>query len=233
MAWEIRLDEEDGVAVEGARPGGATTAIICLPRISNLTDFDQLDAADWITTPVRRLYDTIILPGTKNTVADLEWLRERGLDTWILRQRAAGAQVTGVCGGYQMLGRGITEDGVTAKGLGLLPVDTLMQPEKTVRRVRASVDGAGFDAYEIHVGETRVDAGSTPFALLEDGRAEGVRHGRCAGTYLHDALRAAPVMASLGLAARAEGRSRDEQYNALANWFDTSANTRLFEKLFL
>ena len=230
MAHGIRLDEEDAVSVEEARPSGAEVAIIRLPRISNFTDFDRIDA-DWITGPVRVLYSHVIIPGTKNTVGDLEWLHARGIDQWIDRQHAAGAQIVGVCGGYQMMGESITEDNKTVEGLGLLPVETVMRPEKTVRRVAAAANGTTFDAYEIHMGETNVSADSAPFATV-NGSPEGIRVGRCTGTYLHDALRSDAVLSTLGIKAR-PAVNKQQTYDDLAGWFEHNANTRQFEELYL
>lgn len=227
-ADDISLDEEDAVTVEATRAGGADVAIIRLPRISNFTDFDRIQA-DWIDRPARLLYSHVIIPGTKNTTGDLEWMRARGLDNWLTQQHAAGARIIGVCGGYQILGESITEDGQTVRGLGLLPVHTVMQPEKTVRRVAAN--GGAFDAYEIHMGETAVPAGVEPFAMI-DGSPEGIRHGRCIGTYLHDALRSDSVLAELQIAAR-PAAVKAQTYEALADWFEQNADTRLFEELYL
>ena len=229
-AEHIRLDEEDAVTVEAARTTGADVAIVRLPRISNFTDFDRIEA-DWIAEPVRLLYSHVIIPGTKNTIADLEWMRSRSLDRWIHRQHAAGAQIIGVCGGYQILGESITDEERTVRGLALLPVETVMQPEKTVRRVAAATNGTAFDAYEIHLGETSVPSDAEPFATL-NGTNEGIRSGRCAGTYLHDALRCDAILSSLGIRAR-EPASKQRTYDDLADWFDRSANTRLFEELYL
>lgn len=229
-APQIRLDEEDAVSVEAHGVTGSEVAIVRLPRISNFTDFESIDA-DWVSEPGRLLYSHVILPGTKNTTGDLRWMRERGLDAWVLRQHAAGAQIIGVCGGYQMMGETITEAGRSCLGLGLLPVDTVMQEEKTVRRVAASVHGGTFEAYEIHMGQTEIRPGTECFAVV-DGNREGVRSGRCVGSYLHDALRSPAVLRELGLPFRT-GTSRDESFDALACWFEQYADTRLFEEAYL
>ncbi|MBY0375459.1 MAG: cobyric acid synthase, partial [Bryobacteraceae bacterium] len=102
-AMDIHLDEEDGVAVDGRRAAASDVAILRFPRISNLTDFRLLPDASWIDAPQDRQFHCVILPGTKNTLADLGWLRERKLDDWVQRQLKGGARVVGVCGGYQML----------------------------------------------------------------------------------------------------------------------------------
>ncbi|HYO83144.1 MAG TPA: hypothetical protein VES20_17185, partial [Bryobacteraceae bacterium] len=188
-------------------------------------------AADWIGDPVRLLYSHVLIPGTKNTTADLAWLRAKGLDTWIQRQHAAGATVIGVCGGYQMLGQSVLEDGRTHQGLALLPVETVMRADKTVRQVAGTLNGTPFDAYEIHVGQTTTPLNAVPFAFV-DGRPEGIRYNRCIGTYLHDALRADCVLAELGLAAEPAHRP-DASYDQLAEWFAAHADIRLFEDQYL
>ena len=219
----IRLQAEDGVSLDEVRAVETTVAVVRLPHISNFTDFDSLRVR-WVERPDDRRYTHVILPGTKNTTGDLEWLRQRHLDEWILRQHAEGAKVIGICGGYQMLGESI--DGVD--GLGLLPVRTIMLPDKTVRRVRAqTASGREFDAYEIHMGETESRA-SEPFAYLDTG-PEGVRSDRCIGTYLHGALQDPGVCGELGLSYE----PCDAPYEALAEWFELNADMKLFEELYL
>lgn len=220
---DIDLDEEDSVCLDDT-PNGGSVAIVHFPRISNFTDFDRIAGATWVTTPDHRWYDAVILPGTKNSTGDLQWLRDTGLDSWVLRQHAAGAKVIGVCGGYQMMGRSV--DG--HPGLGLLPVDTTMLPEKIVRPVRAQLDGTSFDAYEIHMGVTQTPIEREPFAHV-NGEPEGIRCGSCFGTYLHDALRSDAVLQLFGLHVR----DRVPPYDRLASWFASNANVRLFEDLYL
>ena len=94
--------------------------------------------------------------------------------------------------------------------------------------MRAQVHGEAFGAYEIHMGVTETLADSDPFALV-DGHPEGISHGRCFGTYLHDALRADAVLRRFGL----EAANREPPYDLLASWFDENANIRLFEELYL
>lgn len=227
----IRLEDEDAVALEGAGGCGAETAILRLPHISNFTDFDRVQA-DWIADPVRRLYSHVILPGTKNTTGDLDWMRSRGLDEWVVRQHAAGAMIIGICGGYQILGESIEEDGRVHRGLGLLPASTVMQAEKTVRRVTATTPGgARYEAYEIHAGKTHTEVGAAPFAWIGV-RPEGLRVGRCYGTYLHGALRSDRVAAELGLNMDC-AEPKEKTYDALAAWFDQHADTARFMELYL
>jgi adenosylcobyric acid synthase len=228
FAPDISLPAEDGVSLDDEN-GISEVAVVRLPRISNFTDFDRLQVR-WIEGPDRTLYSHVILPGTKNTTGDLEWLRSRGLDAWIRRQYAAGAVVIGICGGYQMLGERIEENGRAYEGLGLLPVSTVMQPEKTVRRVHAHTPaGAKFGAYEIHMGQTSGEC--NPFAFIED-KPEGARANRCIGTYLHGALEDEQVCIELDL-NRARKQVAEDPYDQLAAWFETNADTRLFEELYL
>ena len=238
---DARLDEEDSVALDrnGAR-GTSRIAILQFPRISNFTDFRLIPDACWVTAPVDRRFDTVILPGTKNTIADLEWMRKQGLDEWVLRQHAEGANILGICGGYQMLGTSIADpdsvesDRGSADGLALLPVTTVLRPEKTTRAVAAeSPAGARFEAYEIHMGATERPHDFTPFARLSNGEPEGIRVGQCAGTYLHGALENATLLNELFGYAIPEPPSKEKTYDDLADWFIAHANMELFAELYL
>ena len=140
--------------------------------------------------------DVVILPGTKSTLDDLVWLRQSGLEAAILKLAAAGVPVVGICGGYQMLGRTLSDPegteggtpGAVCRGLGLLPADTVFCADKTRTRVEAEAlagpfAGAKLEGYEIHMGQTRVEG--APFCRLADGRPEGCAAGHVYGTYLH------------------------------------------------
>ena len=176
-------------------------AILRLPHVSNFTDFIPLEQhpllgvryvqrARQLGTP-----DLVILPGTKNTMADLRWLRESGLEACILKLSAKGTPVLGVCGGYQMLGHTLADpDGeesgtpCTLPGLGLLPTDTVFNAEKHLSQTNSTVEaipfaGTKLTGYEIHAGRTTV-AGS-PFCILSDGTPEGCVQANVFGTYLH------------------------------------------------
>src|SRR5262249_23094444 len=110
---DLELDAEDTLALRtqpsAPAPPGAHTAIVRLPQLSNATDFRLLTWAEWITAPRPDRYDFIILPGSKNTIADLSWLRHVGLADWLVEQHRRGTTVIGICGGYQMLGRTISD----------------------------------------------------------------------------------------------------------------------------
>ncbi len=200
----LDLDEEDSMAPslrQKAAHKAVDIAVIRLPRISNFTDFSPLDShpmlgVRYVDRPEGLGQpDMLVLPGTKSTVGDLLWLRKTGLADAIISLAGSGTPVLGVCGGYQMLGRTLTDpDGTEGggpgpvQGLGLLPVDTVFGPEKTRVRVRGvtlagPVAGARVEGYEIHTGNTTADGPA--FCRLDDGRMDGCVRGSVCGTYLH------------------------------------------------
>lgn len=174
-------------------------AVIRLPRISNFTDFTALSTEPGVSvryvTKVQELGepDLIILPGTKSTIRDMEWLRATGLEAKILQKHHAGTMIIGICGGYQMLGESIVDEsgaetvpGTAARGLGLLPLVTEFAEEKTRSRVTEALSGLSgvfselngktVTGYEIHMGRTYA-AGS------ENRYIDSV--GDVFGTYIH------------------------------------------------
>jgi adenosylcobyric acid synthase len=177
---DINIAQEDSVSLEQLeskeRPAQIDIAVIRLPHISNFDDFDPLDKENGVrvryVNSVEGLNhpDLIILPGSKTTVSDLNWLKGKGLASRIAELHQAGAFIIGICGGYQMLGRYINdpegvESGVRqSEGLGLLPITTAFLPTKETHQVRGSViagrgllaeaRGVIFAGYEIHMGRT-------------------------------------------------------------------------------
>ena len=175
-------------------------AVVRLPHISNFTDFMPLEQHPLLgvryVQNVRKLGspDLIILPGTKNTVADLLWLRQCGLEAAVQKLAKRGTPILGVCGGYQMLGRTLddtlgSESGQpqTLRGLALLPTDTVFTAEKHRAQVTATAAapfaGASLTGYEIHTGRTAVQGSA--FCTQADGTPEGCVQGAVFGTYLH------------------------------------------------
>ncbi len=228
---------EDALDLDGRRPGPAGArldlAVVRLPRIANFDDVEPLAREPGVRVRFAAApgdlagADLIVLPGSKSTIADLAWLRARGLDRAVVGAAARGTPVLGLCGGYQMLGRRLldpdrVESPVTAaRGLGLLPVETTFRPVKTTQRVRARVEpGAGplaaaageeIGAYEIHMGVSRVGRAARPFRVVTRGgrpvdEPEGAvgRRGTVLGTYLHGLFADGPVRRALlgRLAAR-------------------------------
>ena len=231
---DVYLDPEDSLAI-GTRPTapappGGRTAIVKFPRLSNATDFRLLTWADWITSPPACAYDFVILPGSKNTLLDLAWLRKTGLADWIVSQYRQGATILGICGGYQMLGQRIDdpftmETGGEADGLGLLPMTTTLMGQKRTRAVAArTACGVEFGGYEIHLGHT-TPVGSAeilPFATLEDGLPDGAVSPGVIGTYLHGALEHPGVCAELFGIDPPVVTSKAREYERLADWFETN-----------
>ncbi|MDR1978342.1 MAG: cobyric acid synthase [Synergistaceae bacterium] len=217
MPWtpDIRVAGEDSLSIRWtARPENPSLVIgvVRLPYISNHTDFEAFAAEPDVElvqvdehTPFRRL-DAVIIPGTKSTVQDMKALRDSGLAERLVEFHAKGGFLFGLCGGYQMLGRHIDDrhlrDNDTLReieGLGLLPVVTTFEAEKTTVRssgwaihpALCTADGPkiGVEGYEIHFGETLrlEDARFHPLFVLngnEDGTADPEL--RAAGTYLHN-----------------------------------------------
>jgi adenosylcobyric acid synthase len=229
---DIQLDAEDSLAVTtrptSTAPPGARTAIVNFPRLSNATDFRLLTWAEWVDAPPEGRYDFIILPGSKNTIADLAWLREAGLEDWILQQHKSGAVVVGICGGYQMLGRTIDDPDAMesvsggAKGLGLLAAGTQLSRVKRTRPVAATTaGGVRFGGYEIHLGVTTLECrdGEAPFARLEDGSVDGIRGRGIVGTYLHGAFEDPQVCAEVFNIDPPAATPKRDHYQRLAAWF--------------
>jgi adenosylcobyric acid synthase len=175
-------------------------AVPLLPFISNFDDLDPLRLEPGVSLemigPGRPLpgdADAILLPGSKATIADLEAFRTAGWDVDLAAHIRRGGLGLGLCGGFQMLGRSISDpDGIegpprTVNGLGHLDFSTVLTGEKQLRRVSGTACGAPFAGYEMHVGRTEGPALSSPFLLLDDGRHDGAvsANGRVAGCYVH------------------------------------------------
>ncbi|HET9517124.1 MAG TPA: cobyric acid synthase [Actinoplanes sp.] len=203
---ELWLDGEDSLAYgrvlgRPAAPRGRQwlrVAVVRLPRLSNATDAEALASEPGVqvrlTVEPAELADVdlIVLPGSKATVSDLDWLRATGLADAVLAHAAAGRPVLGVCGGFQMLGNVIHDDVESRRGsvpgLGLLPVEVTFGATKTLARCVGSAWGAvPVTGYEIHHGYV---SGGTPTPLLTyaDGRPEGAVAGNVFGTHWHGAF---------------------------------------------
>ncbi len=215
LASAGRLPAEDSVPLQQATSSASAGIRIAVPMLAHISNFDDLDplrAEPDVTVqfippgqPIPLDIDAIILPGTKSTLSDLAMLRGLGWDIDIAAVARAGGRVLGLCGGYQILGRTISDtsgtDGLVATqpGLALLNVDTVMEPEKTLARKTgvSPVYRSRVDGYEIHLGRTNGPDCLRPMAQFE-GINEGAKseNGRIEGTYLHgifasDAFRAA------------------------------------------
>ena len=226
---DLGLDEEDGLALEdrpsarrrwkileSASSRALRIGVIALPHMANFTDFDPLALEPSVSLAFLEhademaAADFLILPGSKQTVDDLQWLERRDFAWELRRLHERGVPIIGICGGFQMLGRsvedphGIENQGKprVRTGLNLLPLRTVLGTEKFVRRVRGRLcsypfdrpftSNTRFEGYEIHVGETFYDSGVRPLAkitregvlgTIDDGAIDP--SGRVMGTYVH------------------------------------------------
>jgi adenosylcobyric acid synthase len=208
------LPSEDSVVLERLAAGEARALKVAVPvlgRIANFDDLDPLRAEPQVEVVFLRPGESlppdaglVVIPGSKSTIGDLIRFRENGWDRDLVEHRRRGGHVVGLCGGYQMLGRIVRDpDGIEgsvreAEGLGLLDIETVMEPEKTVRNVAAHSAhfGLPLEGYEIHLGRTSGPDCLRP-AVMINGVADGAASadGKVFGTYLHglfgaDAFRA-------------------------------------------
>ena len=237
MVWQHGLPEEDGVFDERAGAPGAvrlTIAVVAYPRISNLDEFQPLANVPgvrlrWARTPAELAgADWVLLPGSKNTAADLRWLRAQGLDRAVAAHAGQGGIVLGICGGLQMLGEALIDPQDIAgngPGLGLLPLVTQFAPDKTVRHAKVSfgelagpwapLSGLGVRGYEIHQGQTMQHAGMAAGRVaLPDGLGWQNAQGNVLGVYLHGLFEDAGVLQAL---FGAEARTLDSVFDGLAD----------------
>ncbi len=249
-----------GTGVSSLPPGGAIAArggpapltqicIVAYPRISNLDEYQPLKNIPgvhlkWVRSPSEinalKPTDWIILPGSKNTSGDLAWLRSQGLDAAVARHAGQGGAVLGVCGGLQMLGEALIDphgvDG-NAPGLGLLPLVTVFEADKTVRHTRSrfspSMNGAwsalaGVEVagYEIHHGQTQphaamVAAGNVAQEVLSEGLAWQSPQGNVLGLYLHGLFEdAAALQALFGTRFSKPVPTLDTVFDGLADFIE-------------
>ena len=261
---KLELDDEDSLSekIHSACDGVIDVAVIKLPKIANFTDFDvfrqyegvsvrYVSSLNQLGTP-----DLLFLPGTKSTLADLQWLRESGLEAAVKRLAGDGVPVFGICGGYQMLGASVSdpdgaEGGGEREGIGLLPLATVFSPQKTRSRTAGKItcregffsalDGCRFSGYEIHMGISQCRGNA--FTELPDGRAEGCYAGNVCGSYVHGIFDSREVSEALvralysrkGLSYGGTGIDRDSfrqsQYDLLADTVRRNADMDLIYRI--
>jgi adenosylcobyric acid synthase len=226
-AENLWIDAEDSLGTIADAPVGRpgppvggewlTVAAIRLPRISNSTDVEALAcepgvSVRWVTDPSRLAgADLVVLPGSKSTVTDLDWLRRTGIADSLIDRAARGRPIFGICGGYQMLGRCIEDDvesGLgTVAGLGLLDLDIRFAQPKVLRRASGSAGPMPVQGYEIHHGRV-IRTGDAPLLHTDDGLAEGSVRGTVSGTHWHGLLESNDFRRSfLAAVARQSGRT--------------------------
>lgn len=241
LPWhpDLWLDSEDALDLAGRRSAtdvARRVAVVRFPRISNFTDVDALGLEpDLDVTFVSRPgdladADLVVLPGTRATLADLAWLRDRGLDRAVVEHARAGRPVLGVCGGYQMLGTWVEDvegiegpAGVRAEGLGLLDATTTFEGEKVLALPSGRALGESTRGYEIHHGRV-TRRGGEEFL-------DGTRNGAVFGTLWHgslesDAFRGAFLRETLGLpgASASFAAARERRIDVLADLVEEYAD---------
>ncbi len=207
----LDIDDEDSLSdrlTQTQKGAGVDVAVIHLPHISNFTDFSVFERMEGVSLRYVQKAgmlgepDLILLPGTKNTMDDLQWLRESGMEALILRQAEKKTPVIGICGGFQMLGSVMedpygVEHGGSMRGMGLLDTKTVFSKAKTRTQITGRMErgtglwegweGQEVTGYEIHMGETENLGGCLELIRLSDGRLDGLSNedGSVLGSYLH------------------------------------------------
>ena len=210
----IQVEDEDSLTERFEKTqdvGLIDIAVIRVPRISNFTDFNPFESIPgvslrYVKTPSElKNPDMIILPGTKNTMDDLKWMRESGMETAVMKEASRGKFIFGICGGYQMLGESLSdplgvEAGGTMKGMGLLPMETVFAENKTRTRVSgkfsqieveiSELSGVELEGYDIHMGESRLSGNAKSATYISDcvsgiEKVDGAYCGNVCGTYVH------------------------------------------------
>ncbi|MEJ2757181.1 MAG: cobyric acid synthase [Anaerolineales bacterium] len=265
------IPEEDAVAIEGQNTPRSTAdeidiAVVRLPLISNFDDFDPLKAEPGVSVryidSLQQIGDAsaVILPGSKSTISDLNWLVSLGLFDALIEYALNGGAVVGICGGYQMLGRLIHDpEQVESQrevmvGLSLLPTETFFQPVKATHQAQAAVQGGEgwlaklhgerLHGYEIHMGETKLIEGA-PWLEIEQRSGEAVSvadgafnyHGRVWGCYLHGIFQNERFrrawLRSLGWQGEDSGQlfSLEESFDRLADHLEASLQLDMLDEI--
>jgi len=204
---DIYIEEEDSVMLHTkshfAEEGKVNLAVVLLQHMSNFTDFNPLEQDERIhlfytNQPGDMEHaDIIIIPGTKSTLSDLQVLRNEGMAQAIIRAKNQGKTVLGICGGYQMMGtllsdpQGIESNIRQLPGLGLLPVNTILEGEKITKQVKFTFGKGSIPCtgYEIHNGRTEFcSPDSESLNIFDDGSEDGCILGNSLGTYIHGIL---------------------------------------------
>ncbi len=232
---QVDIDDEDSLSDRFSRQGSLgliDIAVIKLPRISNFTDFNALEhiegASVRYVSGVSELGnpDLVIIPGSKNTMGDLKWMRENGLEVCIQKHAAKNKPVFGICGGYQMLCENLSdpygvEYGGEMKGMGLLKSGTVFEKEKTRTRVTGifgnvegifkGLSGKTFEGYEIHMGYTASEAGNEGNSSLSNlteingnEKPDGMQNGNIYGTYVHGVFDSDEILSEIAVALMKE-----------------------------
>lgn len=259
LPWlnNLAVEAEDSVVIENPRktPENETTpaiAVIRIPHISNFTDFDPLSGISGISVQFLEQpqdlsrYQSVILPGSKNTRFDLDWLHKTGWSNILKKFADNGGHILGICGGYQMLGisvhdpDGLEGDPGTSAGIGLLALETILEAPKTTTLSAFEWEGVEAKGYEIHMGKTRLLKGKHLLTITEqNGKScfeeDGAVSERLSviGTYLHGFFDTPGItrlwldkigLSNLEVSDYPGPVQRDLAYNRLARHFESNVN---------
>lgn len=254
-ADHFHIDEEDSVALKTKKNKSEkdkiNIGVVLLRHISNFTDFNRLEKDERVNLFYAKDPDDlddariVIVPGSKNTISDILYLRKSGMADAVIKAKKEGKTVIGICGGYQILGRSVSDPfGVEGNileipGLGLLPVSTVITKEKTTRQVsfRFLNDDRECQGYEIHMGMTE---SGNPLNVLSDGTPEGCfTESGCFGSYIHGILDndavidyfLAPFLKTKEISSTNWKEERERQYDLLAQWLRTHLDISQIYKL--
>jgi adenosylcobyric acid synthase len=224
--------------------------ILGLPGRSSSGEFALLGEAEYVTEPTRYDPDVVILPPTSSTLGDLLWMKRTGLDRWVLDRRKEGTAIWGLGGGCHMLGRFVsdpsssTPERMRVPGLGLLPMQTDILPDRGLEEVTAKLADKDIE-FQVSVPRAPIEslaAGPSPFATI-GGQPEGFRQRGIVGTIFEGSLKSQAVLAELldeVLQRRSRpaktvesAATREEHYEKLADWFEEYAGIGLFDELYL
>ncbi|MBI9058198.1 MAG: cobyric acid synthase [Labilibaculum sp.] len=251
---DIHIEEEDSVSLEKKSTKSSDNkincAVIILPRMANFTDFDVLEHDPRIhlfytNNPLEiEAADIVIIPGSKNTISDLQELKQNGVALSIIKAHKNGKKLIGICGGYQMMGEKITDpmgiegDIKEISGLGILPVETSITNDKLTEQCLFSFKNNKKDCtgYEIHMGATKAKTEEQPLNILNNGKTDGyLLNQNCWGSYIHGILDNSIVIEDLlsGFDSAITDRFdyqefKENQYNKLANLIRENIDMDLF-----
>ncbi|MDD2665946.1 MAG: cobyric acid synthase [Methanocellales archaeon] len=252
---DLHLPEEDSLSLKN-QDEHFDVGVIRLPHMSNFTDFDALTLEGLKVRYISREGEikrasVLIIPGTKNTILDLKWLREQGRDHAIVQAANDGRVIIGICGGYQMLGKriidsGFENNGEEIDGLGLLDVVTRFDSyTKITERIKGTIVGNGIleefqgkeiTGYEIHMGQTSTSL--KPCFIIDRGGKtiqDGAINGSVFGTYVHGIFDNPPIRKAVLKAIQKPSdtleRDLDDEIDKLANIFSASVDLEKIEAL--
>lgn len=250
--FNLKIDDEDSLSddLSNKIAGDIDVAVLRLPKISNFTDFNAFEIfagvkVRYITsTRDFKQPDLLIIPGSKNTIADLLWLRESGLEASILKYASNDGAVFAICGGYQMLCTELSdphciEGGGFHRGLGLIDATTIFMSDKTRTRVTGIIEkvdgifkdlkGKKFDGYEIHMGETNTDVFMNTITDIDGKQSvDGVSVGNVYGTYIHGIFDREDIVITI---MKALARKKGIEFNPLDSISIEEFKNREYDKL--